>query len=126
VTPPKRGDIVIFKSPKNKDIDYIKRVIGLPGEHVRLSSSTVYINGKALSEPYLPPRTVTAPGAFLGENKEITVQTGDYFVCGDNRPHSSDSRDFGPIPVGDFIGKGIFRYWPFDKFTIIPQPAFGV
>jgi len=123
---PKRGDVVIFKSPKNKDVDYIKRVIGLPGERVRLEASTYYINDQPLKEPYLADGIYTSGGMFLKEGGEIIVPEGEYFVSGDNRPHSSDSREFGTIPLGDFIGKGMFRYWPFDKFTIIPEQNYGI
>ena len=122
---PERGDVVIFKSPGNKEVDYIKRVIGLPGETVRLSNSTFSINGQKLTEPYLAEGVLTSGGAFLAEGETITVPEGSYFVCGDNRPHSSDSREFGPIPVGDFIGKGMFRYWPANKFWVIPKENYG-
>lgn len=124
ISPPKRGDVVIFKSPKNKDIDYIKRVIGLPGDRVKLVNSTFYINGVKLEEPYLRPNTETAGGSFLHEGEETIVPEGEYFVCGDNRPHSSDSREFGPIPVADFIGKGIILYWPVSRFSTIANPQY--
>lgn len=118
---PKRGDVVIFKSPRNKDIDYIKRVIALPGETVMLKNSIFYINNKQLSEPYLEATVVTSPGAFLKEGEPFTVPDGSYFVSGDNRPHSSDSREFGPIPLEDFIGQALFRYWPMNKFWVVPS-----
>jgi len=124
--PPERGDVVIFKSPRNKDIDYIKRVIALPGETIKLEASKYYINGQALSEPYLSEGIYTAGGAYLQEGQETIIPEGYYFVSGDNRPHSSDSREFGPIPLEDFIGKGMFRYWPINKFTIIPKEEYGI
>lgn len=123
-TDPKRGDIVIFKSPRNKEVDYIKRVIGLPGETVRLSNSTFFINGKKVDEPYLAAGTYTFGGSFLPENTDITVPGGKYFVVGDNRPHSSDSREFGPIAKEDFIGKALLRYWPFSRMGIISRPSY--
>jgi signal peptidase I len=123
---PKRGDVVIFKSPRNKDIDYIKRVIALPGETIALRNSSYYINGTKLEEPYIGPTVVTTAGTFLRENEPITVPDGMYFVSGDNRQHSSDSREFGPIPVGDFIGQALFRYWPADKFWVIPEISYGI
>jgi len=123
---PKRGDIVIFKSPSNKEIDYIKRVIGLPGETIRLSNSTFYINGKKLDEPYLTPGTYTFGGSYLKENTDIVVPPGKYFVCGDNRPHSSDSREFGPIAKEDFIGKALLRYWPFSRVGLIARPTYSL
>jgi signal peptidase I len=122
---PKRGEIVIFKSPQNKDIDYIKRIIGLPGERLKLVNSSFYINDVKLDESsYLTPDVITYAGSFLHENEEITVAEGKYFVCGDNRQHSSDSREFGPIAVDDFIGRAIFRYWPFSRTGLIIQPQY--
>jgi len=123
---PKRGDIVIFKSPRNKEIDYIKRVIGLPGETIRLSNSTFFINGKKLDEPYLAPTVYTFGGSYLAENTDIVVPPGKYFVSGDNRPHSSDSREFGPIAKEDFIGKALLRYWPFSRLGLITRPDYSI
>ncbi|KKQ99925.1 MAG: Signal peptidase (Type I) [Microgenomates group bacterium GW2011_GWB1_40_9] len=123
---PKRGDIVIFKSPRNKEIDYIKRVIGLPGDEVTLKNSTFYINGTKIEEPYIGPTIVTSPGAFLKEGEPIIVPEDTYFCVGDNRPHSSDSREFGPVPLTDFIGKALFRYWPINKFWVIPSVSYGI
>jgi len=120
---PERGDIVIFKSPANKDIDYIKRVIGLPGESVELREQHFYINDQLLDEPYEYNKPVYG-GSFLQEGVPITVPDGMYFVSGDNRPGSSDSREFGCIPVEDFIGKAILRYWPTTSIGIIPKPAY--
>ncbi len=121
IRPPKRGEVVIFKSPANKQIDYIKRVIALPGETVLLKNSKFYINGEELEEPYLGSDVYTSGGSFLTEGVEITVPENSYFLCGDNRPHSSDSREFGPIDIADFIGRALFRYWPANKFWIIPE-----
>ncbi len=126
ITPPNRGDVVIFKSPKNKDIDYIKRVIGLPGDKVKLSNGAFYVNGVKLDEPYLRPNTQISGGTFLREGEEIIVPAGQYFVSGDNRPHSSDSREFGPIPLEDFIGKGILLYWPANRFSFITKPQYAI
>lgn len=124
---PDRGDIVIFKSPRNKDIDYIKRVIGLPGETVALKSGVIYINGQALDESYYLGADVPIyGGSFLSDGAEIQVPDGEYFVMGDNRPHSSDSREFGPIPKEDFIGKAFLRYWPFKRTGLIQQPNYSL
>lgn len=123
-TDPKRGDVVIFKSPRNKEVDFIKRVIALPGETIRLSNSIYYINGKKLDEPYLDPGTYTFGGSFLPENVDYVVPPGKYFVSGDNRPHSSDSREFGAIAKQDFIGKALFRYWPVSRAGLIVRPSY--
>ena len=118
---PERGDVVIFKSPKNPEIDYIKRIIALPGERVRLSQSILYINDLPLPETYIPKTTFTYSGSYLKENEAIRVPEGKYFVLGDNRQHSSDSREFGPIAKEEFIGKAVLRYWPFSEFGLITQ-----
>lgn len=119
---PNRGDVVVFKSPQNKDIDYIKRIIGLPGDHVKVLNGKYYVNGQLLIEAYLPKDLYTFSGSYLKEGIEITVPAGQYFVSGDNRPHSLDSREFGTIPKGDIIGKALLRYWPFDRAGIIQNP----
>jgi len=123
---PKRGDVVIFKSPRNKDVDYIKRIIGLPGDTVALRSNTFYVNNQKVDEPYLAPDVVIFGGSYLAENQEIIVPEGKYFVAGDNRPHSSDSREFGPIALEDFIGVAFLRYWPFDRAGVIPHPSYFI
>jgi signal peptidase I len=123
---PKRGDVVIFKSPRNKDIDYIKRVLGLPGDEVELRKNTFYVNGIEVVEPYLSSDAFTFGGSYLAEESLIIVPEGMYFVVGDNRQHSSDSREFGPIPLEDFIGQAFLRYWPFDRAGILTRPNYGI
>lgn len=114
---PKRGDVVVFISPKNADIDFIKRIVALPGERVRIRGGKVYINDNSLDESvYLGPGVYTGSESFLLENREFLVPEGKYFVMGDNRPGSSDSRDFGPVKPSEFVGKVFFRYWPIDRF----------
>jgi signal peptidase I len=121
---PQRGDIVIFKAPPKQEYDYIKRIIGLPGDQVSLQKGKLFINGSLLDETsYLPQDTFTSEGHFLPEGKEITVPEKQYFVVGDNRLHSSDSRDWGYIMTGDIVGKAWLRYWPADKFGFIPTIA---
>lgn len=119
---PEHGNVVVFKSPQNKDIDYIKRIIAVPGDRLKLVNGRYYLNGTLLEEPYLPPGLVTENGAYLKENIEITIPPNKYFVSGDNRPHSLDGREFGPIPKEDIIGKAIIRYWPIDRAGIIQDP----
>lgn len=109
---PKRGDVVIFKSPTNPDIDFIERVVGLPGEKLKISQGKVFINDSELDESkYVLPNVYTGPEAYLSENKEVTVPGGQYFLLGDNRPHASDSRERGPIPKAYIIGRVDFCYW---------------
>lgn len=121
---PSRGDVVIFKSPKNKDIDYIKRIIALPGERVSLRSGVLYVNNHEVIEPYLESGVYTFGGSYLNEGATKTIPAGKYFVVGDNRPHSSDSRDFGPIAVEEFIGKALLRYYPFSEIGIIESQKY--
>lgn len=123
---PKRGDVVIFKSPGNPDIDFIKRIIAKPGETIEIKNNAYYVNGTKLNEPYLSPDIYMFGGSFLRENQVYTVPTNEYFVSGDNRPHSSDSREFGPIAKEAFIGKAILRYWPFSQAGIINRPTYSI
>ena len=114
---PKRNDVVVFVSPKNADVDFIKRIIALPGERVKIRGGKVFVNGSLLDESaYLGSDVYTGSESFLSENQEFMVPDGKYFVMGDNRPGSSDSRDFGPVVPSVFVGKVFFRYWPLDRF----------
>lgn len=113
---PQRDDIVIFVAPKNEDYDYIKRIIGLPGEKVSLNENNqVLVDNQILTEPYLPEETPTYGGNFLEVGKAVTVPEEQYFVLGDNRNHSSDSRDWGFVPKENIVGKAWLRYWPLDR-----------
>lgn len=123
---PVRGDVVIFKSPRNKQVDYIKRIIGLPGETVKLQDNKIYVNGQLVEEPYLSPGITIFGGSYLQEGSEIVVPDGTYFVLGDNRPHSSDSREFGPIAKEDFIGQAFLRYFPFNEAGILSRPTYSI
>ena len=120
---PQRGDIAIVKSPANKDIDYIKRVIGLPGETLELRDQHYWINGKQLVENYLTNKPLYG-GSFLHDNEPVTIPPDEYFVSGDNRPGSSDSREFGFIAKQDFVGQAFFRYWPTNEVGLIPHPTY--
>jgi len=120
---PKKGDVVVFKSPPDPEKDYIKRVIGAPGDVVAIKDGNVYVNGGALDESkYLKPSVATYEGSFLHENVPITVPPDSYLVMGDNRGHSSDSRQWGFLPLKLIIGKSFFVYWPLDKIEIIKNP----
>ncbi len=112
---PVRGDVVVFHSPKNPDIEYIKRIIGLPGDTILVQNTTVYINGKPINESYISAPTELIYGGFLQEGTPVTVPEDHYFVMGDNRPRSSDSREFGPVTYESIIGQVIYRYFPFTE-----------
>lgn len=108
----KRGDVVVFTSPHNPKVKYIKRIIGLPGEKIEIRQNKVYINDVLLNEPYLSSNTVTKiwEGGFIKEGVPVIVPSGKYFVLGDNRPYSSDSREWGFLDRKDIISKIWFCY----------------
>jgi len=116
---PQRGDVIIFHAPPPYDSDFIKRVVGLPGENIKLVEGEVYINDIKLNEYYLPPDFVTSERSFLRENVEYLIPENYYFVMGDNRDGSSDSREWGPINKSSIVGRAIFRYWPPGKIGLI-------
>ncbi|MDO8638436.1 MAG: signal peptidase I [Candidatus Daviesbacteria bacterium] len=116
---PARGEVIILKSPRDNNVDFIKRIIGLPNEKIILSNGKVYINGQELKEPYLPDAIVTNGQSYLQDGVEVLVPEGQYFVIGDNRSGSSDSREWGPVKRELIIGQAYFRYWPIQKLTIL-------
>jgi signal peptidase I len=117
---PQRGDVVVFESPQNPDKDFIKRVIGVPGDKLLLKDGSFYINGTKLDESgYLPTGVKTYGGTFLQEGKVVTIPPGHYFAVGDNRDFSSDSREWGFVAENKVIGKSFFVYWPLDRINIV-------
>jgi signal peptidase I len=122
---PERGDVVVFHAPDSAHCppggacDFIKRIVGLPGEKVSVQRGRLYVDGKPLQEEYLPPEFVTRGGPYLQDGAQVTLGTEQYFLVGDNRPGSSDSRAFGPVNSQEFIGKAWIRYWPFSKFGVV-------
>lgn len=117
--PLKRGEVIVFKAPLNQEKDYIKRVIGLPGEEVSIKAGYIYINGKKLDETYLPADFKTYGGAFLSEGRPVTVPDKNYFVLGDNRDFSSDSREWGFVSSDKLIGKSFLVYWPLNELRLV-------
>lgn len=109
---PKRGDVVVLKNPRDESQDFIKRIVALPGEKIRVEDGHVFVSDRLMEEDYLKPSIITRSGNFLHEGEEITVEGGHYFVFGDNRTASSDSRDWGPITKDEIVGRVFFRYWP--------------
>ena len=108
--PIQRGDIVVFRYPRDTSKSFIKRVIGLAGDRIRIDSGEVFVNGEALEEDYVPPAYTDARSY-----PEMTVPPNSYFVLGDHRSMSNDSRDFGPVNQSYIYGKAVFGYWPVDK-----------
>jgi len=110
---PQRGDIVVFHFPLDPDRRFIKRVIGLPGEHVVVGDGQVTVDGVPLDEPY-----IAASPRYSGEWE---IQPGQLFVLGDNRNNSSDSQTWGPVPLDQLIGKAWLVYWPPPEAGLIPH-----
>jgi signal peptidase I len=115
--PPQRGDIVILRPPTNNSTDFIKRIIALPGERLLIRDGVVYINGHKLDEPYLPEAWTqdNSPPPWSSGDGAV-IPANEYFVMGDNRNRSQDSRFFGPISRDRIDGKAWFRIWPLDTF----------
>jgi signal peptidase I len=108
---PERGDIIVFTSPQSNGLDLIKRVIGLPGDKVKISDGAVQVNGQTLDEPYIAAAPIY--------NGEWSVPEGNLFVLGDNRNDSSDSHAWGLLPTENVIGKAILIYWPIPEWNLI-------
>lgn len=109
---PERGDVVILQNPRYPDRVLIKRIIGLPGERIKIQDGQVYIDNQALSEQYLPGQTLTLGGTFLPADEEMAIPENQYFVMGDNRAESSDSREWGFLKKDLIIGKAFLKFWP--------------
>lgn len=116
------GDVVVFHSPRNPDIEYIKRVIGLPGDTVLIQDQEVYVNGDKLDEPYISAKTTILSLGFAQEGVSFTVPEDHLFVMGDNRPRSSDSREFGPIEMSSIVGQVVYRYFPLNLMGTVKNP----
>ena len=114
--PPNRGEVIIFHWPRDPSRDFVKRVIGTPGDTVEIRLGQVFVNGHEIDEPYV---------TYLDRRNEppITVPPDSYFVLGDNRRHSSDSRDWGLVPADSIIGRAWVCYWPMNRIGIVR--AFG-
>jgi signal peptidase I len=123
---PKRGDVVVMRYPRDEKQYFIKRVIGLPGEKIQIENGKVIIfndknpKGITVDEPYLPNQGLTyvQDPILIGDSKTITLRSDEYFVLGDNRLHSSDSRAWGPLPRKDVIGKVFVRVLPLNEFKV--------
>jgi signal peptidase I len=108
--PIQRGDIVVFRYPRDTTKSYIKRVIGIAGDRIRIESGQVYVNGEPVEEEYVPNDYVDARSY-----EEIVVPANSFFVLGDHRSMSNDSRDFGTVNERYIYGKAVFGYWPMEK-----------
>lgn len=108
VHPPVRGDIVVFKFPHDSSRSFVKRIIGVPGDTIQIHRGTVFVNGNAIDEPYVA-------SLDHGNFKPVVVPHNSYFVLGDNRTASDDSRSWGMVPQKDVIGRAWVSYWPADR-----------
>ena len=109
-----RGDVVVFRFPRDETKSYIKRVIALPGDDLRIDHGSVYVNGKQLKERYVP--------TWYRDDRsqpEMVIPEGEYFMMGDHRSISSDSRDFGPVSRDLIYGRAAFVYWPVDQAGVV-------
>jgi signal peptidase I len=105
---PRRGEIVIFQFPGDQSRDFVKRVVGVPGDRIEIRQGQLYVNGEGLEEAY-----ITHPDR--GDTPEITVPPDAYYVLGDNRRASNDSRDWGPVPGDNLVGRAWVSFWPLDR-----------
>ncbi len=109
-----RGDVVVFRYPRDPEKSYIKRVIALPGDTLRIDHGRVYVNGRLLHEPYVPPEFRDTRSL-----EETVLPADSYFMMGDHRSISSDSRDFGPVDRSLIYGKAVFVYWPAQDVGVV-------
>lgn len=115
---PERGDVVVLRYPPVPSRDFIKRVIGLPGDRVEIINGRVHINGEMLSEPY-----PLNEGSYT--YGPVTVGSDEYFVLGDNRNNSSDSHSWGMLPAKNIVGKAWFAYWPPQLIGAVPTYSYA-
>lgn len=123
---PHRGEIIIFQKPNEPNVNFIKRVIGLPGETVVIKNSRVYIKSNSASEPYQIDEIYLNPDTPTNGEEEIVIKPNEVFVMGDNRTNSQDSRVIGAIPYKSILGKALFTYWPIKDATWLITPAYNL
>lgn len=124
ISEPKRGDIVVFIPPDDISRDYIKRVVGLPGDMIKVTPTQVSINGTVIDEPYISVKKNSLGSA--DEVYSVKLGTTDYFVMGDNRTNSRDSRSIGPIKKSDIVGRTFMIMYPFTNFGLVKLPSYSV
>ena len=109
--PPQRGEVIVFRYPKEPSRDFVKRIVAIPGDTVEIRGGKVYVNGTLLEEPYIvEPQHATMERRVIGPDQ--------CFVLGDNRLHSNDSRNWGPVPLENIVGRVWMAYWPFSQMAL--------
>lgn len=116
---PKRGDVVVFIYPEDKKKDFIKRLVGLPGETIEIKGGSIYVDDKPANEPIFNQIYYYNRGEFAAEGQKITIPKDSYFVLGDNSTSSKDSRYWGFVPRGDLLGRALIVYWPPQRIKVI-------
>lgn len=116
---PKRGDVVVFIYPEDRKKDFIKRLVGLPGETIEIKGGSIYVNDKPAVEPIFSRIYYYNRGEFAAEGQKITVPKDSYFVLGDNSTSSKDSRYWGFVPKDNLLGEALFVYWPLQRIRAI-------
>jgi signal peptidase I len=132
---PQRGDVVVLRPPMvvSEGDEFIKRIVGLPGEQIKVQGGRVYINDKLLDEPYIGSDVMTNGGTYLTDGVNFTVPDAQYFLMGDNREHSSDSRYWGPVPLNlspnsekeGINGRAWLIYWPLSQVGVAKKPQYS-
>lgn len=116
---PERGDVVVLRYPRDRRQFFIKRIVGLPGEKIKLAEGKVYVNDNLLEERYISDIYMTSSSM-----DEITLDADEYFVMGDNRANSLDSRSFGPVTKDLIVGRAWIRGWPFNRISFFSAPQY--
>jgi signal peptidase I len=116
---PRRGDVVVFHSPQDERVDFIKRIVAVSGDTVMVKGGFVYLNDTKLEEPFINNPGQVLNGRVMREGEELEVPPDKYIVMGDNRLHSSDSREWGFVSKDEIVGRAFFRYWPFNVIGLV-------
>lgn len=121
---PKRGDVIVFHPPTAPSVNYIKRIIATPGETVEIKDGQIFVNSTEIDEPYIPEEKTLVRNSEAA-NLKTTLGSNEYFVLGDNRDHSSDSREWGNVPRENIIGKAWIILFPVKNFGLVFHPTYA-
>jgi signal peptidase I len=124
LTQPHRGDVIVFHPPTAPSVNYIKRIIALPGETVEIRGGEIFVNQAKVDEPYIPTGQTLVRNSQAA-NLKATLNENEYFVLGDNRDHSSDSREWGNVPRENIVGKAWVVIFPIKNFGLVFHPSYA-